>query len=109
MAPQNKKTCSPCPPCPMNQKMEEKSSKSTKKSEPIKLEKNKMKSCKPGVYTRNPFFNFLREFRKMHCGMKATEVVRQGAIEWNKLEPERKITYYKRSRNVPIKNRYCRV
>ena len=68
----------------------------------------KMRSDRPGIYTRNPFFNFLREFRKLHCGLKATEIAKQGAIEWRKLNPERKISFYKRNRNVPIANKFCR-
>ena len=123
--------CVPCTPMASSKSRQETPTKSSKKkrtprsvlAKPVRdrrtatkpkakiMEKEKapkMRSCRPGVYTRNPFFNFLREFRKMHCGLKVTEIAKQGAIEWRKLSAERKISYYKRSRNVPIANKYCR-
>lgn len=116
----------PCEPCPLPMKQSRRIAESIVKTEsPAKAVKSKnaqktdlakpmkthgrfVKSCKPGVYTRNPFFNFLREFRKMNCGLKVTEVAKRGAIEWHKLSAERKISFYKRSRKVPLLNKYCR-
>lgn len=52
---------------------------------------SKMES--PDKITRNPFFNFLRDFRKCNQGLLAKEVAMQGADEWNSMEAESKSKY----------------
>lgn len=48
---------------------------------------------RPGPVGRNPYLNFLREFRKSNCGLSAVETIRKGAEEWRKLPPEQKLKY----------------
>lgn len=47
----------------------------------------------PGVVTRNPFFNFMREFRVCHQGMSIIEQAVQGGEEWNNMSKEAKSKY----------------
>lgn len=51
------------------------------------------KCMRPGPITTNGYLNFLREYRKKHCGLSAVETVRQGAAEWNKLSEQEKNRY----------------
>lgn len=49
------------------------------------------KKCyREGIHTRNPFFNFLRKYRKEHCGLSILEIAKQGAAEWRKMEDKAK-------------------
>lgn len=46
-----------------------------------------------GRISRNPYLNFLREFRKNSCGMTAIETVKMGAKAWKSLPKEKKLQY----------------
>lgn len=47
----------------------------------------------PGPMQRNPYLNFLREYRKKCCGLSAVETVRQGAKAWKELPKEERQRY----------------
>lgn len=64
--------------------------------------KNTKKCMSPGPVQRNPFLNFLREYRKNNCGLTAIETVRQGAIAWKTLSKEEKFRYIVEVRNLDI-------
>lgn len=54
----------------------------------IPMHKNQLnvKKCyREGKLTRNPFFNYLRLYRKEHCGYTIIEIAKYGAKEWNKM------------------------
>ena len=42
---------------------------------------------------RNPYLNFLREFRRTHAGLSAVETVKRGAVEWKNLDKNKKLQY----------------
>ncbi|XP_017477757.1 PREDICTED: uncharacterized protein LOC108367613 [Rhagoletis zephyria] len=46
-----------------------------------------------GPLHRNPYLNFLREFRQRNCGLSAVEIIRRGAKEWNNMAKESKLRY----------------
>ncbi|KAM7355633.1 uncharacterized protein ACRADG_001635 [Cochliomyia hominivorax] len=47
------------------------------------------KRCqRPGPKQRNPYLNFLRDFRKRCCGLSPIETIRQGAKAWKSLSME---------------------
>lgn len=48
---------------------------------------------KSGEYTRNPFFNFLREYRRTHCGMTIVEQAVQAGAEWRCMTDQEKCKY----------------
>uniref|UniRef100_A0A1Q3FTN6 HMG box domain-containing protein n=1 Tax=Culex tarsalis TaxID=7177 RepID=A0A1Q3FTN6_CULTA len=51
------------------------------------------RSCNPGRKSRNPYINFLREFRRTHCDLRPVEVIRQGALAWNRLTEAERLPY----------------
>lgn len=60
-----------------------------------KSSRSSRKCMRPGPVTRNPYLNFLREFRKKCCGMSAVKTVQQGAKAWNALRRKDKLRYMK--------------
>lgn len=42
---------------------------------------------------RNPFLNFLRDFRRMNSSLSVTEIASKGARRWNKMTPKEKMKY----------------
>lgn len=54
------------------------------------------KSQKVARITRNAYLNFLREYKKLFCGLSPRDMVRYGARQWNKLKPEEKECFRKR-------------
>uniref|UniRef100_A0A1S4HEU6 HMG box domain-containing protein n=2 Tax=Anopheles gambiae TaxID=7165 RepID=A0A1S4HEU6_ANOGA len=65
--------------------------------------------CKPGKQTRNPYLNFLRDFRRKNCHLPVVEVVRQGAAQWRHMTDEQKLPYVKIAFYTPLKRRRCPV
>lgn len=51
------------------------------------------KSQKISRITTNGYLNYLREFKKQFSGLSPQDMVHFGAIEWNKLSMEDKISY----------------
>lgn len=56
-----------------------------------------------GKMTRNPFFNFLRDFRKCHQNELATVVATRGAEKWNCMSDEEKSKYVVQAFRTPKK------
>lgn len=48
---------------------------------------------KPGIATRNPFLNYLREVRRLNCGISILQIARQGGAEWRRMTEEQKCPY----------------
>ncbi|KAL1379293.1 hypothetical protein pipiens_015001 [Culex pipiens pipiens] len=62
-------------------------------------------SCNPGRRSRNPYINFLRDFRRSHCGLRPVEVIRQGAQAWGRLTEEQRLPYIRESFYHPLRRR----
>lgn len=56
-----------------------------------------------GKVTRNPFFNFMREFRAQHSGVSQKEMIALGAREWNCLDPQQKEKFQKMAKAARAK------
>lgn len=67
----------------------------------VEIEK---KNC-PGEYTRNPFFNYLRQFRKTHCGLSMVEQAVQAGAEWRCMTNEQKQKYIVVAVGIPKRKR----
>uniref|UniRef100_A0A182PB47 HMG box domain-containing protein n=1 Tax=Anopheles epiroticus TaxID=199890 RepID=A0A182PB47_9DIPT len=65
--------------------------------------------CKPGKQTRNPYLNFLRDFRRKNCHLSVVEIVRQGAEQWRRLTDEQKLPYVRIAFYTPLKRKRCPV
>uniref|UniRef100_A0A182Q6A6 HMG box domain-containing protein n=1 Tax=Anopheles farauti TaxID=69004 RepID=A0A182Q6A6_9DIPT len=48
-------------------------------------------ACNPGKKSRNPYINYLRDFRRRNCHLPAVEVIRQGAMHWRRMTDEEKL------------------
>lgn len=80
-----------------------------------KKPRRKRASCKPrrkkcfkaGVKTRNAYLNFLRDFRKTHCGLTPSQIVVAGAKVWNRMDMKCKLKYITMAVKQPKKKR-CR-
>uniref|UniRef100_A0A0K8U403 HMG box domain-containing protein n=1 Tax=Bactrocera latifrons TaxID=174628 RepID=A0A0K8U403_BACLA len=46
-----------------------------------------------GTLHRNPYLNFLREFRLRNSGLSAVEIIRRGAREWRSMPKEDKLQF----------------
>lgn len=66
------------------------------------------KCHKQGPVTRNPFFNFLRDYRKKHCGKSVVEIAREGAKEWRSMSEQQKEQYIKSACLAPKTKRKAR-
>lgn len=67
-------------------------------------------SCEPDpddesadVITRNPFFNFLRDYRKCHKNVSAKVHAVNGAAEWNAMNEQAKSKYIVQAFQTPKK------
>ncbi|XP_050311149.1 protamine [Anthonomus grandis grandis] len=52
------------------------------------------KSCRGGRKTNNPFLNYLRVFRKKHCGWPQCRIAIEGAKCWCKMSGRDRKKYY---------------
>ncbi|XP_001656475.2 protamine [Aedes aegypti] len=64
-------------------------------------------TCRPGKKSRNPYINFLREYRKKHCGLHPVEVIRKGAREWNCLNDKQRLPYIRTAFYRPVRKQPC--
>uniref|UniRef100_A0AAG5CXF5 HMG box domain-containing protein n=1 Tax=Anopheles atroparvus TaxID=41427 RepID=A0AAG5CXF5_ANOAO len=64
-------------------------------------------SCNPGKRSRNPYLNYLREFRRKNCHLSAVEVVRQGAEQWRKMTDEQKLPFIRTAFYTAMRPRRC--
>ncbi|XP_019872250.1 protamine-like [Aethina tumida] len=55
----------------------------------------KMKKCRRGKATSNPFLNFLRVFRQTHCGWPQTKVAIEGAKRWCMMNVKQREKFYR--------------
>ncbi|XP_004520212.1 protamine [Ceratitis capitata] len=58
-----------------------------------------------GILLRNPYLNFLREFRVRNTGLSAVEIIRRGAKEWNNMPKEDKLHYIEEAFHAPKKRK----
>ncbi|XP_011189239.1 protamine [Zeugodacus cucurbitae] len=59
---------------------------------------SRRKRCmKPGPVTANAYLNFLRAYRRRHCGLSPQETVKKGARRWCSLAPECKRRYMRQA------------
>lgn len=86
------KECAPNPP-------------KTKKHHTIKEIREQNVCFNQGEYTRNPFFNFLREYRKTHCGLTIVEQAIQAGAEWRCMTNEEKCRYVVATDGKPQRRR----
>ena len=49
--------------------------------------------CKQGKVSKNPFFNFIREVRKDHCGEQQKLIVKEAAQKWRRMNCQQKCQY----------------
>ncbi|KAG4072421.1 hypothetical protein HA402_004353 [Bradysia odoriphaga] len=56
-----------------------------------------------GKVTRNPFFNFLRDFRKCRQGMSAKEIAVDGGEKWRAMDEKDKAKYIVQAFRTPKK------
>ncbi|XP_017058879.1 histone-like protein 18C [Drosophila ficusphila] len=64
-----------------------------------------VKCSRPGPVTNNGYLNFLRSYRKHHCGLKPRELVQQGAQAWRALSEEKKNRYRRMACKVSAMDR----
>ncbi|RZB39674.1 HMG box and/or DUF1074 domain containing protein [Asbolus verrucosus] len=72
--------------------MDKKSQKVTKKQSDM---------SKSSVIYRNPFLNFLQDFRKKNIGLTSQEVMQKAAEMWRKMSENEKAPYYEMAKNAP--------
>lgn len=77
----------------------------TKRRHTIKEIREKKICFEPGDYTRNPFFNFLREYRRTHCGMTIVEQAVNAGVEWRRMKKQEKCKYYVQTDGKPRRRR----
>ncbi|KAJ8943237.1 hypothetical protein NQ318_009928 [Aromia moschata] len=58
-----------------------------------------------GRITRNPFLNFMRDFRKSNNGLKLTELTKRGAELWRKMNERQKSPYCQLAKQAPRRRR----
>lgn len=58
-----------------------------------RIRKIKKRCYRPGIVTRNPFFNFLRDYRKKVCGKSVIQIAVDGARIWNRMSENQKCIY----------------
>ncbi|XP_037709853.1 histone-like protein 18C [Drosophila subpulchrella] len=66
------------------------------------------KCSKPGPVTNNGYLNFVRSFRKKHCGLKPQELIMEAAKAWSKLPEEKKDRYRRMACKVTNNERHKR-
>ncbi|XP_039966789.1 uncharacterized protein LOC120778836 isoform X1 [Bactrocera tryoni] len=58
-----------------------------------------------GTLHRNPYLNFLREFRLRNTGLSAVEIIRRGAREWRNMPKEDKLQFIEEAFYAPKKRK----
>lgn len=66
-------------------------------------------SCNPGRRSRNPFFMFLRDFRRNNCQLTIIQIAQQGAVAWRALNCQEKLRYYEAARHVTRRKRIMKI
>jgi len=65
------------------------------------VSKSKKKRPKLGKITRNPFFNFLRYFRKASRGLPMAQVTKNAAKQWRTMTERDRSPYHNMARKAP--------
>ncbi|XP_030377588.1 protamine-like protein 99C [Scaptodrosophila lebanonensis] len=69
----------------------------------------KRKKCsKPGPVMNNGYLNFIRAYRKKHCGLKPKELIMKAARAWCRLSEEKKNRYRRMACKVTTSCRHKR-
>lgn len=76
-------------------------SKSLMDQDAASAPKRSKSSSRAGRVTRNPFLNFLRDFRTSYWGVPATQVVTLGAKEWRCLSDGQRAKYVEQAKMAP--------
>ncbi|XP_017154724.1 protamine-like protein 99C [Drosophila miranda] len=59
----------------------------------------KYRAQKVGPVTKNGYLNYLRVFKKKHCGLSPREMISKGAKAWNALTCEQKANFRKKTKS----------
>lgn len=59
----------------------------------------------PGIATRNPFLNYLRDYRRTHCGVSVINIAVEGANEWNQMSDDEKYPYIQLAQRTPPRHK----
>lgn len=73
-------------------------------SEPAEKTCESVPDTSPHKITRNPFFNFLRDFRNCHKGVSAKVTAADGAQQWNTMSEKDKSKYIVQAFHTPKRN-----
>ncbi|EFA02172.1 hypothetical protein TcasGA2_TC007828 [Tribolium castaneum] len=65
------------------------------------LSKGKKESKTRVRVFRNPFLNFISDFRKSNTSLKSREVISRAAEQWRKMNPDEKSPYCELARSAP--------
>lgn len=57
---------------------------------------------------RNPFFNFLADFRRENSNLKATQIASRGAERWRNMSKDEKTPYWEMAKKAPKTRRRAR-
>lgn len=60
---------------------------------------------KPSPKYRNPFINFMQEFRKKNAGLTAQEAMQRAAEAWRRMSDAEKAPYQEMARKAPRRRR----
>ncbi|CAH0564045.1 unnamed protein product [Brassicogethes aeneus] len=67
------------------------------------------KQMKSGRITKNPYLNFMRDFRRNHGGMNIIDLTKQGAEMWRNMTEKQKAPYFAQAKQAPRRyNRHKR-
>ncbi|ALC39698.1 CG15510 [Drosophila busckii] len=99
-----KPSCRRKPSCPMRRKPSCRPKKKSCRPKP-RCGRKKIRCQHPGPITNNGYLNFLRVYRRKHCGLKPNDLVLKAARAWCRL-PEHKKDRYRRQACKVTKN--CR-
>ncbi|KAJ3657385.1 hypothetical protein Zmor_009193 [Zophobas morio] len=61
----------------------------------------------PPIY-RNPFLNFLQEYRKKNVGVSGRELIQNAGELWRKMTDAEKAPYYEMAKKAPRRRRHRR-
>lgn len=56
--------------------------------------------------SRNPFINFLMEFRKRNPSLKSKQLISRGAEQWRRMNESEKTPYFEMAKKAPKRRRH---
>ncbi|XP_067647945.1 uncharacterized protein [Eurosta solidaginis] len=73
------------------------------------IHKTKIGKCQrpSGTIHRNPYLNFLSDFRQRNTGLSAVETIKRGAKEWMSMAKEDKLQYIEKAFYAPKIRKCC--